>query len=605
MTVNTSTTKKVHYLRPEFAVAILALVIALNSQSAALVNHYVLNGDVFESTYWMPQFNDSELFRNDLLTEYSKHFHSPWGFLLFYRGLSVLLDPLSISKILPLILFVISCLFIFRLVKHFTTNFTAFIAALLFMVTPVFLGDMVGGHPRAFAYPLLIPFVYYLMKQEYAKASLVMTIQSLFYPMIFLISALTYLLTFVTIRHYKIYFDRSISKASYFIMAVLVSGAVLSVKYVFLPQSSIGNIVSRNQMLNRPEFGEHGRVDVIHTLSLPKAIWGLSSEIATSVIKKYPTGLRRINKAVLNIQTVPVIIFSLVVSLLILMALEISRSRISIPKEFLYLFVSSAAMYMIADALLYKLYQPIRYIQYTIPLICVVVISVTVSHLIATVRSARVKAALSVLVILVIGLHFNVNKGIGLRDYGNQYLHQSGLSEPYFPIDKDLYVYLSGLPKDVIIVAQPYLADSIPTFARRKVLINFELSHPFYDKYWETIKERTVEFFKAYYAHDCSAIRRFAEKYDIQYFVVDKRHFDRAYLSEGKMYFEPFNAAVKNLVQGTNDYVLLHISDEDKLFKAGDIFVFDTKIMTGKCSLGLPTEGYGLDQQVTAAKNRS
>lgn len=603
LTEKEPTVRKAFYLQPELWVALIAFAIAINSQFSALVDKYVINGDVVESIYWMQQFNDGALFKNDLLTDYAGHYHAPWGFYLLYRTLSFVIDPLTTSKILPIVLFVFSSLYLFKLVRQFTDDYTGFLAALLFMVMPIFLGSMVGGHPRAFAYPLLIAFLYYLMKQEYAKSSLLLVVQSLFYPMVFFLAALTYLFAFIDIRRYQVSLAMSRPKVTYFILGVVLSGALLSTKYVFNPNPSIGDIVSRSQMINRPEFSANGRADVLDIPSFPRAVIALSKNILVAVVSRYPIAVRQINKQVLNEQTATIIILVLLVGALSIVAIGIIKRRIFIPKEILYVFIASACMYTFADLLLFKLYQPSRYILYTVPLINVILISVGVAYLTTQVRSTKVVTSLKVLVILLLLLHFNINKGIGLKDYGNYYYHQSGISNGKILISQDLYPYLNSLPKDALIAAQPYLADNIPTFAQRKVLINFELSHPFFDKYWETIQKRTIDFFEAYYAHDCLTIRKFSDKYHIDYFVVDKRHFTETYLSEGKMYFEPFNSYIKTLVQGTNDFALLHISEQDQLFQAGDIFVFSAKILANKCPLGLNDQGYDSDQKITATKN--
>jgi hypothetical protein len=232
-------------------------------------------------------------------------------------------------------------------------------------------------------------------------------------------------------------------------------------------------------------------------------------------------------------------------------------------------------------------------VQYSIPLIFIVLASVLITHLIDQIKTARVRTAICALAVVLIGLQWNVSKGIGLRDYSTQYIHQSGLTEP-FPMTTDLYRYLNGLPKNALMAAQPYLADSIPAFAQRKVFINFELSHPFFDRYWTTIKTRTIDFFDAYYAQDCATVHQFAEKYHIDYFVVDRRHFEKVYLSQGKIYFEPFNSRVKASVHNRDHFFLMSLSEREKLFTAGDLFVFNTELLNTKCPLQASVGSRGL-----------
>ena len=192
----------------------------------------------------MQQFRDGGLFKDDLLTEYAK-FIQPWGFYFLYYILSFIIDPINISKILPVILLTISSLYLFKLVKHITNNYIGFLAALTFMATPIFLDSMVGGNPRSFGYPLLIIFLYYLIKNDYPKSSIILILQCLFYPIVFLLSTLTYLFTFIKIQHNKISFDKSDSKIKFFIIAMLVCSSILCWKHFFAYNPSIGTTVTR------------------------------------------------------------------------------------------------------------------------------------------------------------------------------------------------------------------------------------------------------------------------------------------------------------------------------------------------------------------------
>jgi hypothetical protein len=117
---------------PHYLVILLAAAAVTNSQLAAFFNPYLINGDVFQITYWMRQFRDPALFQDDLLTVYAKYFHTPWGFVLVYRVLSPFVDALVVGKILTFVLFVVSSLYLFKLVHSFADTYTAFVAVLLY-----------------------------------------------------------------------------------------------------------------------------------------------------------------------------------------------------------------------------------------------------------------------------------------------------------------------------------------------------------------------------------------------------------------------------------------------------------------------------------------
>jgi hypothetical protein len=124
---------------------------------------------------------------------------------------------------------------------------------------------------------------------------------------------------------------------------------------------------------------------------------------------------------------------------------------------------------------------------------------------------------------------------------------------------KDLYDYLQSLPKDSMIAAHPMLADGIPTFTQRKVFINYELSNPFFDRYWETVKKRTYDFFDAYYSENLSSVLKFCKENGIDYLVIDREHFTGEYLAGGEIYFEPFNTYILDLVKKRDNFALTKV----------------------------------------------
>jgi len=165
-------------------VLLCALAIGIYYQWTALTHPYVTDGDVRTHIYWMLQFRDPELFPNDLLTEYAKN-RQPWGIVLVYYVFSFLIDPILFSKILGIFLFIISSFYIFKLGEDTGDAPTGFLAFTLFAMTPTFFHPMTGGIPRAFGYPLMILFLYYLVKKDYPKSAVMMVLPCLFYPVIF------------------------------------------------------------------------------------------------------------------------------------------------------------------------------------------------------------------------------------------------------------------------------------------------------------------------------------------------------------------------------------------------------------------------------------
>lgn len=172
------------FLHAEWLIVITALAIGIYAYYPSLVNHYVIADDIRICTYWVGQFYDKGLFQDDLLTEYAKY-HEPWGFHALYFLVSWLIDPILFGTILSIGLLALAAFYLYKLGNDLVGRFGGLLAALTFLVTPLYVGRMAGGIPRSFGYPLLIMFLYYLIKRYYWKTAVVLILQCLFYPLVF------------------------------------------------------------------------------------------------------------------------------------------------------------------------------------------------------------------------------------------------------------------------------------------------------------------------------------------------------------------------------------------------------------------------------------
>ena len=131
--------------------------------------------------------------------------------------------------------------------------------------------------------------------------------------------------------------------------------------------------------------------------------------------------------------------------------------------------------------------------------------------------------------------------------------------------DTPLYNYLRTIPDDSVIGAHPGLANHIPVFAKRSVLVNSTLSLPFYTDYYSRIKERTNDFFKAYYSQDEATVRDLCKKYSLTHIVVSNYHFSNEYLKQGRRYFNPYDDLIKELATEPSKAYLMNLPKEKKL----------------------------------------
>ena len=140
---------------------------------------------------------------------------------------------------------------------------------------------------------------------------------------------------------------------------------------------------------------------------------------------------------------------------------------------------------------------------------------------------------------------------------------------------RELCSFLSTLPKNSTIAADPYLSDNISTFSRRKVVVTFELGHPWFKKYATLIRQRTLDFYDAYYSQEAGKLKEFFRKYNIDYLVISRRDFTAESMKNMQYYYEPINTEIR-----------LMLSSRRQLYLSN--------FPTGKCIYNTPDGNYSV-----------
>lgn len=504
-------------------VVLLATTIFAVVHFQALTNPYIINDDVRQQLYWMQQWLDPELFPDDLLTDYARHY-VPWGVKGLYWLASVAVDPIYFSKLLPGILFVFLSGCLYKLGELTLNRRLAWALVGVFWLMPWFLANLSGGLARAFAAPWLALFwLGWLARTPWVMGAALL-LQALFIPYIFPVAASAAIFAWAVSRTGRGDPPPFPARASHFAGLALGGGLVLLFNY-HLTTAGFGPLVSAAEMVNRPEFTAQGRFAI---LPLPSIFWEL--------VKPW--------EFIAPFREWGVVVGSLSVALIIGLAVyggrgldwQTIRSRL---QPLWYLGVSSLLFYFLARLFLLKLFIPDRYLIYTLNLFYCLSLALGWVGLSQNWPWPR-RWVIGGLLLLV-GLSCLRLRGVGLYDYS-----------AYRP----LYAALARTPKEVLIAGHPNLMDNIPTFARRRAFATFELAHPWCKGYWQKIGPRLEEFFNAYYASDIKVVEAFGRKHHIAYLVVDDRHFTPAFMA-GQPFFAPFGAQIRRLAKEGRNFILL------------------------------------------------
>ena len=508
-------------------VIFISLGTALYANYPAFVNEYVRTDDARANIFWFHRLVDNKLFQNDLLTEFAI-FYEATGTKYLYTFASYVIDPFILARIIPIVLQVVTGVVLYKMGRHLKGPYCGFIFTLLFICYPSHLDYFNCGYSRIFSYPGLILFLYFLITRQTKHLMWLIPLLSLFYPIAFLICAVTYS-SWILLRILWIRIGIDPKKlVTHFLIAIIISGCFIIPKYLF-SNDRFGRLLTFEETVDNPGVYKNGRNKLLpHTPVYEKVIDTLNEPF-------------------------------IIISFLVIFYFA-GRKSLKIPHEFWLFILSGLLLYQLAYYFLLHLYFPYKYFRYSFPIIVFFVISYGYGSLIERIPSKAGKIAS--LIILICVCHYfygdTIEPAAGMRDYSDK---------------SELYDYLNTLPPDSLIAAPPYLADNIPLFAARKVLFNYELASPWFTKYYDIIKERTEDFYSAYYSDNIDELRLFTLKHGVDYIIVDKKLF--RYLGRRRFYIEPYNDFIKKQVQKEKFYLKDHM-EQLAQYKFDRYYVIDT-----------------------------
>jgi hypothetical protein len=491
----------------------------------------VFDDDARHHVYWTYRFQDAELFQDDLLTHFMS---SPRWALFGYRAVYFvgvqLMDPLLFSQVLSLLLLSLAVVWLFQIGAQLGGKSGGACVAFLFI--PYFLYSFSGGIPHSFALPLLIGFVYFLVRASFTGMACMLFLPSLFYPPI-LLNALP-LAALAWWRHWR----QSTGKRAWGNLVRLgigvgLAGGLLVSVYIYHPTGAFGHLISRTEARTMPELSAHGRSPFY------SETW-----LTTVLNDRWGIGANRLVGFVL---------------LLVPMFLVLGPARFTVPGVARDMALTSLIPYGVAHLVLFRLHNPSRYVLYTLPLAALLMLAANYQATLTTLSRAwprfqRLRQAWQrrqvwrwlVLGALSVAFVYVQNRYIVMVDPITVRVDATAMP---------LYRYLQSLPKDVVIAGHPVDMDNIPLLARRQVLANQELALPYYTGYYAAVRQRLLDMLLAYYADDVQQVRDFVEHYGVDYILLDTRRFAPAFL-RGPIYDEPFNSVLKQRLSTQQPFVL-------------------------------------------------
>lgn len=493
-----------------------AAIYSLLALQEAFSHTYVIQDDARQHVFWMQRFVDPALFPDDLIADYFQAV-APAGYTALYWGMAKLgLSPILLSKLLPLVLSLLTAGYCFVVtLQLFPIPAAAFSSTLLLSQALGLTDAIVSGTPKAFIYPLLLAFLYFRLRGALWPCLGAIALQGLFYPQLVFIAAGTLLLQLLDWRPGYLGLCRDSDQRRFSLAGLMVAGLVL-LPYV-LKSSEFGPVISLAQAQVMPEFLEGGRSRFFYA-DEPMKFWlhGRGGIRANSVLTPITNSL---GVLLLLLPWFPKA-FPLVK--------QLTQGIMLLPR----LLLVSLGMFFLAHWVLFKLHLPSRYTEHSLRVIMTLSAGIVLILLMdavwqwAVLGQGHRKLGKATLALGTTGL-----LSCGLLFYPS-FVDQFPITRYQVGTAPALYAFLRSQPKDTLVASLSGEANNLPTFAQRSILVGDEYAIPYHAGYYRRFRQRAIDLINAQYSSDPRRARDFIRRYGTDFWLLDRRAFTPGYLED-------------------------------------------------------------------------
>ncbi|MDJ0595581.1 MAG: hypothetical protein QNJ72_37290 [Pleurocapsa sp. MO_226.B13] len=471
---------------------------------------YIVQDDARQHIVWLQRFSDPELFPQDIIANYFSGL-APLGFKsLYFLAAQVGIEPILLAKLLPPILALITTIYIYLFtLEILPIPITAFFSSLLLNQLIWLNDDLVSATARAFLYPLLAAFLYYLAKNKIIPCLILMFLQGLFYPHLLLIEmAILSLRLLAPKNNFSIKLTQKKQPYIWWICGLIVTAIALYPITQKPPELAI--VVTAEQMQQMPEFNLGGR----------------SEFYGGGWFKYWFTG-----SSGLSLPLFPTIVwFGVALPFLLTTKLQIIKlitDKVAILKQ---LTIASLFLFILAQLLLPRLHLPNRYTYHSSRFILAIATGIVLTILLDLGwnwleqkkqfnQAAKIKLALVTLFSLIVIIFPAIP-----HVFTNWFQNWRIGTVP------EIYQYLARQPKDILVASLSEEVNNLPAFSRRSILAGSEFSLAYHPMYYNQIQQRTIDLLQAQYTPELKVLQSFIEQYKIDFILIETNAFTSEYL---------------------------------------------------------------------------
>ena len=551
--------------------------------------------------YWMRRFADGDLFGDPVTQSLLETGYSPPAFRALYWLASHVMDPVFFGEILPLVLQPLAVWLLFRIVRfHVGWRPAAWIGAALFLV-PWEVHRFSGGHPRAFAQPIVLLVLLLLLMRRNLAAALVPPVGLLLYPPAGAVALGVLILAAVDFGRPR-FLD--LERVRWAAASVLGVGAAF-----VLTRLTTGSqdAVTEAEARLYPEFGPDGQMHFFASSTREYL-----SQNFSGFFLLYSGSILAVAAALLLVPR--------------------PRNARLLRWEVWCVPIAVLVLFAAAHALLFRLYLPHRYTYALLPFFCIAIAvwGRPTFQALAERRRALVFLAVPLVVLAAVLLAlvvFPLGPQLSLDSFGSWLVDAA----PYLAVglavglivgalvwlrgpggavagtaavvagsllvgattfaggtrspeaahctDETLYGHLRTLPEETVVAADPFDSNCIPIAARRPVVISRKLYQPWTVGYFELIRERMFQTVEAYNGPSVDAIAELRERYGADYLLVRAGQDERTWAA-----MEPFTGEVQRLRAAVGEPAVERLPEECVTWSEGALELYSLACVAGEDS---------------------
>ncbi|CAA9386731.1 MAG: hypothetical protein AVDCRST_MAG93-9499, partial [uncultured Chloroflexia bacterium] len=440
--------------------------------------------------------------------------------------------------------------------------------------SPYFLARVMGGLPRGFGLALLACSLAALVHGRMRLLAVLTVLSAAFYApgavLGGLCLAVMTLLT-PTTNHGDV--ASWSTRRRLLLVLVTMLGCIVVLVPTLLGSLTYGSTLGPADVATYPELGPEGRYgpeDRAPFDALPQAILKMLPEAFRGREATWLPGTYDwVSIIPSNPSTMPLLQWTMLgLCLVICVGLVLQAYEDAAARRLLVLPIVASIVYLVATPLAPTLYLPQRYTAYTIPLLAVVGLPAACRRLANGVQGRNARGWLSGMVVAgVCSATWLYTGGTGHRSAGLVHFPEG---------DAPIYQFVASTAPPTMFAAWPSeLANNIPYFGHRSILMNAEVHQVFHTRYADEMRARTYALIDAYLATDIAPIHSLHRQYGIRYLVVDERHFTMGVPA----YFEPYNerirSALANIRRNNGTSRVLQLTKSAAVFRDGPLVVLD------------------------------